>query len=156
YQILHYSTSSVKTNTNSKTINLNPPKPKSLLAKYASLSKFRLSSLVIFTAVLGNLLAPGPIDFLLLTSTTIGTASTCFSANSINQYIEVDNDLKMKRTRNRMLPSGQLSLRHALAFGVITGTVGTCILALNVNPLAAGLAFSNILLYTLVYTPMKR
>lgn len=159
FQVLLYSTdanSSLNLDKSSHTIKIDPPKPKSLLAKYASLSKFRLSSLVIFTSVLGNLLAPGPVDLLLLTSTTIGTALTCFSANSINQYIEVDNDLKMKRTRNRMLPTGQLSLRHALAFGVITGTVGTCILALNANPLAASLAFSNILLYTLVYTPMKR
>jgi len=62
----------------------------------------------------------------------------------------------MKRTRNRVLPSGALSLNHALAFGVVTGVVGSLMLALSINMLAASLAFSNILLYTLVYTPMKR
>lgn len=149
---VHYSTSQDAQPTPEE----KPKKPLSLLAKYASLSKLRLSSLVITTAVFGNLLAPGPIDPQILLAATLGTSLTCFSANSINQYIEVDNDFKMKRTRNRMLPSGQMSLNHALMFGLITGATGTSILALYANPLAATLAFSNILLYTLVYTPMKR
>jgi len=55
-----------------------------------------------------------------------------------------------------MLPSGAMSLNHALAFGVISGAVGSLMLAVSINMLAASLAFSNILLYTLVYTPMKR
>jgi heme o synthase len=87
---------------------------------------------------------------------TVGTTLAIASANSINQYIEVDNDLMMKRTRNRMLPSGAMSLNHALAFGVITGVAGSAILAFGINMLASGLAFANIILYTLVYTPLKR
>lgn len=87
---------------------------------------------------------------------SVGTALAIASANTINQYIEVDNDLLMKRTRNRMLPSGAMSLNHALAFGVVTGVAGSAMLAFGINIWAAGLAFANIILYTLVYTPLKR
>eukprot|EP01126_Amoeba_proteus_P039620 TRINITY_DN4192_c0_g1_i4.p1 TRINITY_DN4192_c0_g1~~TRINITY_DN4192_c0_g1_i4.p1 ORF type:complete len:249 (+),score=57.39 TRINITY_DN4192_c0_g1_i4:423-1169(+) len=62
----------------------------------------------------------------------------------------------MKRTASRALPSGQLSLNEALNFGMIIGIVGTLTLLLKVNALATILAFGNIILYALVYTPMKR
>jgi protoheme IX farnesyltransferase len=128
----------------------------SLLAKYLSLSKYKLSSQVVISCIGGYLIAPGAFDPATFLLSTVGTALAIASANSINQYIEVDNDLLMKRTRNRMLPSGAMSLNHALAFGIITGAAGSLMLALGVNTLAAGLAFSNIILYTLVYTPLKR
>merc|ERR1712070_566582 len=77
------------------------------------------------------------------------------SANSINQWIEIANDGKMGRTLKRPLPSGRISPNHALAFGITSGTMGSGLLAATVNPLAGGLALSNILLYTGVYTPLK-
>jgi len=131
-------------------------KPKPLWVKYLALSKARLGLLVVTTTVAGYLAGPFPLDLLTLFYTTVGTSLAIASANSINQYIEVENDILMRRTANRVLPTGELSLNHALAFGVITGITGSTILALCVNGIAAGLALSNILLYTLVYTPMKR
>jgi protoheme IX farnesyltransferase len=130
--------------------------PSTLIGKWLELSKFRLGSFVIFTTVGGYYLAPDPIDYHVLAAVTIGTSLAVASANAINQYIEVEHDLKMRRTANRVLPSGALSLRHALIFGIITGVLGSSILAFWVNSLSAGLALSNIILYTLVYTPLKR
>eukprot|EP01125_Pyxidicula_operculata_P006413 TRINITY_DN2224_c0_g1_i1.p1 TRINITY_DN2224_c0_g1~~TRINITY_DN2224_c0_g1_i1.p1 ORF type:complete len:297 (+),score=15.18 TRINITY_DN2224_c0_g1_i1:353-1243(+) len=104
----------------------------------------------------GYLVAPGAIDISCMVSTCVGTSLAIASANSINQYLEVDSDILMRRTAGRVLPTGELSLNHALAFGIITGITGSSILAIFVNETAAILALTNILLYTLVYTPLKR
>uniref|UniRef100_A0A6B2LB11 Protoheme IX farnesyltransferase, mitochondrial n=2 Tax=Arcella intermedia TaxID=1963864 RepID=A0A6B2LB11_9EUKA len=126
------------------------------MAKYLALSKARLSFLIVYTTVNGFLMAPVALHLPTFLLTCVGTTLTVASANSINQYIEVDHDILMRRTANRPLPTGELSLTHALLFGISTGIAGTTILALGVNELAAGLALGNILLYTLVYTPLKR
>jgi protoheme IX farnesyltransferase len=112
--------------------------------------------LVASTTACGYLAAPDVISFETLITTVVGTSLSIASANSMNQYIEVEHDLKMNRTADRVLPNGEMSLNHALAFSIITGIVGTCLLAWQVNFLSAGLAFGNIFLYTLVYTPLKR
>lgn len=145
----------VKVTEGESKVRTEAPKP-SLFKMYLQLSKFRLGSMVVMSTAFGFLLAPGVFDAALFASTVIGTAFTVASANSINQYLEVEYDSMMKRTKNRPLPAGHMSLNHALAFGVTTGVVGTIILGTLVNPLCATLAFSNIILYTLVYTPMKR
>eukprot|EP01124_Arcella_intermedia_P000188 TRINITY_DN10097_c0_g1_i2.p1 TRINITY_DN10097_c0_g1~~TRINITY_DN10097_c0_g1_i2.p1 ORF type:complete len:260 (-),score=58.59 TRINITY_DN10097_c0_g1_i2:211-990(-) len=131
-------------------------KPKSLLSKYLSLSKARLSLLIVYTGMNGFLMAPIALHIPTFLLTFLGSTLTVVSSNSINQCIERKHDTLMRRTSNRPLPSGQISLTHALLFGIITGIAGTTILALGVNALAAGLALCNILLYTLVYTPLKR
>lgn len=126
------------------------------MAKYLSLSKARLGSLVVATTAGGYLLAPDPIVPVTFALTCVGTALAIASANSINQYLEADSDVLMRRTQSRPLPAGELSMGHALAFGVVTGALGTALLALTVNPLSAALALGNIVLYTLVYTPLKK
>jgi len=95
------------------------------------------------------------VDASTLGWTLTGTTLTALSANAINQWIEVANDSKMGRTMKRPLPSGRISPQHALAFGVGSGTLGSTLLASQVNPLAGAIAASTILLYTCVYTPMK-
>lgn len=62
----------------------------------------------------------------------------------------------MIRTLNRIIPLGHISKPHAFAFGIVSGIIGTAILATQVNSIAAALAFANIILYTSVYTPLKR
>lgn len=133
-----------------------PPPPPPLWKLYLSLSKARLGAMVVLSTIFGYLLAPGAFDPAIFASTVIGTSFTVASANTINQYLEVEYDAMMKRTKNRPLPAGHLTPNHALGFGVVTGALGTVILGTMVNPLSAALAFSNIILYTLVYTPMKR
>ncbi|ORY94191.1 protoheme IX farnesyltransferase [Syncephalastrum racemosum] len=104
----------------------------------------------------GYAMAPGAAGVSTLLYTTVGTALCIASANAINQWIEVPYDAQMLRTRNRVLGRRLVSPFHAFGFGVLTGTAGVGMLATMVNPLTAGLGLTNLLLYTSVYTPMKR
>eukprot|EP01116_Phalansterium_solitarium_P000817 TRINITY_DN10675_c0_g1_i1.p1 TRINITY_DN10675_c0_g1~~TRINITY_DN10675_c0_g1_i1.p1 ORF type:complete len:497 (-),score=119.98 TRINITY_DN10675_c0_g1_i1:194-1684(-) len=127
-----------------------------LLGIYASLGKIRLSSLVILTTMHGYYMAPVVFDPRTFLWSSFGTTLAAISANSLNQYIEIEHDSKMSRTVKRTLPSGRISPTHALLFGLSTGTLGCGMLFTMVNPVSASLAFSTIILYTLVYTPFKR
>lgn len=123
---------------------------------YKELVKAKLGGLVALTAMAGYAIAPGAMDVSSLLYTTVGTTLCISSANSINQWIEIPYDAQMLRTRNRVLGRRALSPFHAFNFGVLTGTAGVAMLATMVNPLTAALGAANILLYTAVYTPMKR
>ncbi|KAG0171205.1 Protoheme IX farnesyltransferase, mitochondrial [Apophysomyces sp. BC1034] len=123
---------------------------------YKELIKAKLAGLVALTTMSGYAMAPGAATVSTLLFTTIGTALCISSANAINQWIEVPYDAQMLRTRNRVLGRRQLSQFHAFSFGMLTGTTGVATLATMVNPLTAALGAANILLYTAVYTPMKR
>ncbi|KAI7863497.1 protoheme IX farnesyltransferase [Spinellus fusiger] len=104
----------------------------------------------------GYAMAPEAATIANLLYTTLGTALCISSANAINQWIEIPYDAQMLRTRNRVLGRRQLSSVHAFGFGVATGTAGVTLLATMVNPLTAALGAANILLYTSIYTPLKR
>jgi len=86
----------------------------------------------------------------------VGTTFCSASANSINQIIEVPFDSQMGRTRDRPLVRGQLSSMHAAGFAVVSASVGAAILSLGVNNIVAALGLANLVLYTCIYTPMKR
>lgn len=122
---------------------------------YATLSKLKLSALVVTTTVAGFQLAPNP-SLTLLGWTTAGIALSSFSANTFNQWLEAPFDSQMQRTRTRPLPSHQLSSIHAFNFGVLTAIAGVGILAINVGWLPALLSGANIILYAALYTPLKR
>ncbi|GAB2278342.1 Protoheme IX farnesyltransferase, mitochondrial [Dionaea muscipula] len=124
---------------------------------YWELSKARLSMLVVATSGAGYILGSGhAIDFSGLCWTCAGTMMVAAAANSLNQVFEVSNDAKMKRTQQRPLPSGRLSVPHAITWASSAGVVGTALLASKANILAAGLAASNLFLYAFVYTPLKQ
>eukprot|EP00262_Sarcandra_glabra_P005824 TRINITY_DN17697_c0_g2_i1.p1 TRINITY_DN17697_c0_g2~~TRINITY_DN17697_c0_g2_i1.p1 ORF type:complete len:457 (-),score=77.96 TRINITY_DN17697_c0_g2_i1:115-1485(-) len=124
---------------------------------YWELSKARLSVLVVATSGTGFILGSGSIiDFPALCWTCAGTMMVAASANSLNQVFEINNDAKMKRTRERPLPSGRLSVPHAAIWASSIGIAGTALLAWKANVLAAGLAASNLALYAFVYTPLKQ
>ncbi|CAA6656663.1 unnamed protein product [Spirodela intermedia] len=124
---------------------------------YWELSKAKLSMLVVATSGAGFVLGSGTvIDLVGLCCTCVGTMTVAAAANSLNQVFEVHNDAKMKRTRNRPLPSGRLSVPHAVAWASSVGVGGTVLLASKTNLLAAGLAASNLALYAFVYTPLKQ
>ncbi|XP_034708465.1 protoheme IX farnesyltransferase, mitochondrial isoform X2 [Vitis riparia] len=113
--------------------------------------------LVVATSGTGFVLGSGNvIDFGGLFWTCAGTMMVAASANSLNQVFEINNDAKMKRTMRRPLPSGRLSIHHAVTWASSVGVAGTAILACKANMLAAGLAASNLLLYAFVYTPLKQ
>ncbi|KAF8407433.1 hypothetical protein HHK36_006566 [Tetracentron sinense] len=124
---------------------------------YWELSKARLSMLVVATSGAGFVLGSGnAIDLAGLCCTCTGTMMVAASANSLNQVFEINNDAKMKRTRQRPLPSGRITVPHAAIWASSIGVAGTTLLACKANVLAAGLAASNLALYAFVYTPLKQ
>jgi protoheme IX farnesyltransferase len=134
----------------------SPPKLRKLPSLYKELIKSKLAGLVALTTMAGYAIAPGESSVMTLVATTVGTGLCIGSANAINQWIETPYDAQMLRTRNRVLGRRALSQVHAFGFGALTGVTGVGILASCVNPITAALGAANILLYTCVYTPMKR
>ncbi|CAH0748013.1 unnamed protein product [Diatraea saccharalis] len=120
------------------------------------LSKFRLTSLVVMTSMAGYALAPAPFELTTFALCAAGTGLVSAAANSINQYHEVPFDAQMSRTKNRVLVKGLLEPVHAIGFAAATSTTGLSLLYFGVNPLTAALGAGNLILYTSVYTPMKR
>lgn len=126
------------------------------LGFYLELAKARLAALVVLTTIVGFVLASrGSFDPARLALTVLGTVLTAFGANILNQWLEADRDLRMERTRNRPLPAGHVSRRTALVWGLASATAGLAVLDLWTNRLTAGLALFVIVLYVLVYTPLK-
>lgn len=127
-----------------------------LVKHYLMLSKIRLTSLVVITSMAGYAMAPAPFDLSSFLMCTVGTGLLSCSANSINQFFETPFDAQMSRTKNRVLVKGYLTPLHAVGFASAAATSGLLILTYGVNPLTAALGFSNLVLYTCIYTPMKR
>lgn len=112
---------------------------------------------MVLTAAAGFYLGSGTaVDLRLLVHTLLGTALVAGGTNAFNQLRERDVDARMRRTRNRPLPSGRVTPRAAAAFAGVISLVGVGYLALAVNPLTAGLAAVTLASYVLLYTPLKR
>ncbi|KZC04733.1 Protoheme IX farnesyltransferase, mitochondrial [Dufourea novaeangliae] len=120
------------------------------------LSKIRLTSLVVVTTMAGYILAPGAFDTYTFMACSVGTGLVSATANSINQFFEVPFDAQMSRTKNRVLVRGHLTPAHAAIFATVSGICGLSLLYSEVNGLTAALGATNLILYTLIYTPMKR
>jgi protoheme IX farnesyltransferase len=132
----------------------------SLVQAHMELGKVRLSAMVVFTTALGfvvgsRTLFPEQFDWWKLLWTCLGTFLAAVGAASFNQAIEARRDARMHRTRNRPLPAGILSRTYAATFGLIVCIIGVAILCPTSNGLTAVLATANILVYALLYTPMK-
>lgn len=91
----------------------------------------------------------------LILITLIGTALSAAGANSINQWMERHRDALMPRTRRRPLPTGRAEPVQVLAFGVALSVLGVMTLLLLTTPLPALLSATCILVYVLLYTPLK-
>ena len=133
---------------------------KSLFNTYFSLTKPRLSALVLLTTMSGYAMAPQTCSLppSLLLSTSIGTFLCIASANTFNQLAEIAHDRAMTRTRTRALCRKRYPLdpHKAWLFGSACGLVGGATLMTMVNPMTAFLGVANILLYAGMYTSMKR
>ncbi|CAL1715742.1 unnamed protein product [Somion occarium] len=130
--------------------------PRRLLKVYAQLSKSRLTTLVVLTAMSGVALSPLPATVPVLLATALGTTLCSASANTLNQIQEVPLDAQMTRTRNRPLVRRAISPVHAAGFALVTGVAGPAILWTMVNPVTAILGVANIALYAGAYTYLKR
>ncbi len=126
------------------------------LLSYVSLTKPRLVVMVLVTVVVGYLLgARGASSPSTLLATLIGTALVAGGAGALNQWLERSRDALMRRTARRALPVGKITGMEAVAVGLALGVLGTMILAIWANLLAAGVALATLLLYVLIYTPLK-
>jgi protoheme IX farnesyltransferase len=132
------------------------------LRDLVTLAKPRITLMVVITAAGGLFLSrriaePGQS----LTAATwlcalLGTALIVSGANALNMYIERDVDRHMDRTKDRPLPTGRVSPRVALWFGMALSGIAIPILAIGTNALTALLAIVANLLYVLAYTPLKQ
>jgi protoheme IX farnesyltransferase len=128
-----------------------------ILADILDLTKARLNLLVLITTFVGYWMgAQGEIVWLRLIQAMLGTALCAASAAAFNQLWEVKIDAMMPRTASRPIVAGRVSRGSALAIAFALGIAGTVWLALAVNTLSAILAASTIVVYVLLYTPMKR
>jgi protoheme IX farnesyltransferase len=129
------------------------------MAAYLSLTKPRLVVMVLITVAVGFLVGAGssalggPIAT--LAPTLLGTALVAGGAGALNQWLERARDAQMRRTASRALPSGRLTPPQAVIFGSLLVVLGTAVLLLGANLLAAVVAFVTFALYTFVYTPLK-
>lgn len=127
-----------------------------LPATYGALTKVRLSMLVVVTTAVGFIMASiGPLDWWVLFWTVVGTMACACAANGLNQVVEVRRDKMMERTKNRPMPAGAISRQHGWIFAMVLGYLGLCLLVYFVNLAAAGLALLTMVIYVLLYTPMK-
>ncbi|HXD79781.1 MAG TPA: heme o synthase [Puia sp.] len=127
------------------------------LQDYKLLIKFNLSFMVVFSSLISYLLAPKvkEYDWAEIGLFFIGGMLVTGSANAINQIVEKDTDAMMRRTANRPVASGRMSIEEAWTFAVLSGIAGVLILA-HFNFLAAGLAAFSLFVYAFIYTPLKR
>jgi len=120
---------------------------------YYQLCKPNVVFLIVFTAIVGMLLAaPGmvPLDALVFGTLGIGLASA--SAAAINHVVDQKIDRIMGRTRKRPLPQGAVGSRDALTFALVLGGLAMLILAVLVNALTAWLTFLSLIGYAVIYT----
>jgi protoheme IX farnesyltransferase len=127
------------------------------IAAFFDLTKPRMNFLVVLTTLIGFCAASvGGIRWILLLHTMIGTALCAGGAAVLNMLMERVPDGLMRRTRRRPIPSGRISPAEAGVFGLVLCVAGVVWLASAVNPLTSVLGLATILIYLLLYTPLKR
>jgi heme o synthase len=123
---------------------------------YFELLKFRLSFLVAFSCAFGFVLASPHINWTALIMLFLGGFLLSGSSVTINQIIERDLDRLMTRTMNRPLPTFRVSVNEATVFAAVCLVAGVGILLVFTNPLTTILSIVSMVLYSFVYTPLKR
>lgn len=125
----------------------------SSIKPYIEISKPRVVLLMIFTSLIGMLLAnPLNINFLLLIIANVGIALMAFSAGAINQLVDQKVDRIMERTKRRPLPSGELKEINVIVYSIVIGFIGFVTLFFYVNQLTAYLTFASLVGYAFIYT----
>ena len=120
---------------------------------YVALTKPRIISLLLVTALCAMFLAAGGVPALrLIALVLVGGALASGGANAINHYVDRDIDRLMRRTTNRPVASGRISARNALVFGIVLNALAFGLLAWGANPIAALLTLGATLFYVFVYT----
>jgi heme o synthase len=119
---------------------------------YIALLKPRVMSLVVFTAFVGLVLAPGGINPVIAVIALVAIAVGAGASGALNMWYDADIDAKMARTRLRPVPAGRVAPNEALAFGLILSVGSVTLLGLAANWTAAGLLAFTIFFYAVIYT----
>lgn len=128
---------------------------------YFQLIKFTLSFMVVFSTVVSFLIAPYEIYYTrhtLISVLLLFVAGLCItgSANAINQALEKNTDALMKRTANRPVASGRMSVAEAYGFAFITGALGVGMMWYFFNLNSALIGAASLFIYGFIYTPLKK
>ncbi len=125
-----------------------------ILDDLKQLTKFGLSLSVVFSSVAGYLLAVDHIDFKILMLLSIGGYCMVGASNAFNQIIERVPDAVMKRTMDRPIPTGRISVNLAM-FIAVALTIAGLVILYSINEKTALFGAISIFLYTSAYTPLK-
>lgn len=117
-----------------------------------ALTKPRVMSLVVFTALCGLLAAPGSINPVIAFTAILCIATGAGASGALNQWYEAELDAKMLRTASRPLPAGRMDKTSALHFGIGLAAFSVGIMGVAVGWLAAGILAFSILFYAVIYT----
>lgn len=121
-------------------------------ADFIALMKPRVMSLVVFTTVIGMMMAPTMPHPVLMVIAIFAIAAGAGASGAINQWYDRDIDAIMKRTQSRPLPAGKVDPDEALTFGVIISLLSVLVLWFAANVLAAALLAFTIFFYAVVYS----
>ncbi len=126
------------------------------IADYKLLMKFRLNLTVVFSSVMAYLIAAqGTVDWMAVLILGMGGFLVTGAANALNQVLEKDFDKLMKRTENRPIAAGRMTISEAVLAAGFMSIFGIGLLA-SFNPWAALLGTIALMSYAFIYTPMKR
>ena len=125
-----------------------------ILDDLKQLTKFGLSVSVVFSSIAGYLLAADKINWMTVVLLAVGGYCMVGASNAFNQIIERGPDALMKRTMNRPIPTGRISVNAAMAIAVTLTLLGVIILY-GINERTALFGAVSIFLYTSAYTPLK-
>lgn len=124
---------------------------------FLMLAKPRLNMLVVASSLAGYVMGGGELsNAARVVFTVAGTGLVAGGASAFNQVIERAPDALMRRTRLRPVPDGRLQPGESLLFALVASLAGLLILGVGVNALSAAVAATTLLIYVLVYTPLKR
>jgi protoheme IX farnesyltransferase len=134
------------------TTNSTTGAPEAQFGDYVQLLKPRVMSLVVFTALVGLLVAPGGVSPMVGFSAILFIALGAGASGALNMWYDADIDVIMKRTRGRPVPSGRVEAGEALSIGIALSVMSVAMLGLATNWLAAALLAFTIFFYAVIYT----
>src|SRR6266436_1808527 len=133
-------------------IELSPRISEADVADYIPLLKPRVMSLVIFTALVGLMIAPGHVHPVLAFTSILCIAVGAGASGALNMWYESDIDALMSRTANRPIPRGRITRAEALTFGMTLACCSVMTLGILVNWFAGALLAFTIFFYVVIYT----
>nr|WP_299383314.1 heme o synthase [Allomuricauda sp.] len=125
-----------------------------IFADFKEITKAKLAVSVVFSSIAGYFLGANQIDLVSLLLLAFGGYCMVGASNAYNQVIEKDLDALMKRTKNRPIPSGRMSVATAMTIAIVMTLLGVVALYI-LSPKTAMFGAISIFLYTCAYTPLK-